>query len=69
MTSASPECLVFLVRIWREPFDARSNTAERAYVLQFAEIPGGEERYFGSLEEMVGYIQSHWLGRPPQARE
>ncbi len=68
MQSSNPEYLVFLVRIWREPENASRPSTRRGYVVQIAHIPGGEERYFGSLEEMVRYFQYDWLGHLPEPR-
>ena len=42
----------FLVRLWRAP------AADRHWLAQVEHIPGGEKRYFGSLEELFTFIRA-----------
>jgi len=56
---SSLEYTSFLIRLWREPAAEGDSATEAALAVQVEHIPGGERRYFTSLEQLFAYLRMH----------
>ncbi|MBI5031156.1 MAG: hypothetical protein HZB51_11560 [Chloroflexi bacterium] len=55
---------MFLVRIWREPFDPRAAPKiAQQLLIQVETVKDGKQHYFGSFEQMLAFFQA-WFERP-----